>query len=162
MPIAKSTGREARTLTVGNKSFVVPANTMLIPNHVAIHTHPRYWGHDCLVWRPSRWIQSGKVTDVATKNSLDDESIVMPHKGSFIAWSEGIRNCPGKKFSQIEFVATMAGLFKDWCVDPEPEGAETLDMARKRVMHMAENDTGQVLLLQLLHPERAALVWRRR
>jgi hypothetical protein len=56
----------------------------------------------------------------------------------------------------------MAGLFKDWCVDPVPEGAEKLDMARKRVMHMAETDTGQVLLLQLLHPERAALVWRRR
>ncbi|KAL2038881.1 hypothetical protein N7G274_008403 [Stereocaulon virgatum] len=162
VPIAKSTGREPRTLTVGNKSFVIPANTMLIPNHVAIHTHPRYWGHDCLVWRPSRWIQSGKGTNVATKSNLDNESIVMPHKGSFIAWSEGIRNCPGKKFSQIEFVATMAGLFKDWGVDPVPEGAENLDMARKRVMHMAETDTGQVLLLQLLHPERAALAWRRR
>ena len=99
-------------------------------------------------------------TKEATKNSLDDESFVQPHKGSFVAWSEGIRNCPGKKFSQVEFVATMAGLFKDWCVDPVPEASEDLDMARMRVMRMVEKNTQQVLLLQLLHPERAALAWR--
>lgn len=147
---------------MGNKTFVIPANTMLIPNHVAVHTHPRYWGHDCLEWHPSRWIQSKKSTSGDPKNSIDDESMVIPYKGSFIAWSEGIRNCPGKKFSQVEFVATMAGLFKDWYVEPVIEGVEDLDMARKRVMRMVEHDTGQVLLLQLLHPERAALSWKRR
>ncbi|KAL2049437.1 hypothetical protein ABVK25_010341 [Lepraria finkii] len=162
VPIAKSTGKEPRTLTVGNKTFVIPANTMLIPNHVAVHTHPRYWGHDRLEWHPSRWIQSKKSTSGDPKNSIDDESMVIPYKGSFIAWSEGIRNCPGKKFSQVEFVATMAGLFKDWYVEPVIEGLEDLDMARKRVMRMVEHDTGQVLLLQLLHPERAALSWKRR
>ena len=87
---------------------------------------------------------------------------MVPHKGSFIAWSEGIRNCPGKKFSQVEFVAAMAGIFRDWQVDAVTEGSETPEMARMRVMNMVENDTGQVLLLQLLHPERAALTWKRR
>ena len=87
---------------------------------------------------------------------------MVPPKGSFIAWSEGIRNCPGKRFSQVEFVAAMAGLFRDWRVDPVTEGFETPEMARRRVMDLVENDTGQVLLLQLLHPERAALTWRRR
>ncbi len=93
---------------------------------------------------------------------MKHETFVIPHKGSFIAWSEGIRNCPGKKFSQVEFVAAMAGLFRDWRVDPLSEGSETPEMARKRVMDIVENDTGQVLLLQLLHPERAALAWKRR
>jgi Cytochrome P450 len=93
---------------------------------------------------------------------MDVETITTPHTGSFIAWSEGIRNCPGKKFSQVELVAAMVGLFRDWRVDPIPEGIEDLDTARRRVMRMVEDDTGQVLLLQMLHPERAALVWKRR
>ena len=38
----------------GQKDHRDPTNTMLIPKHVAVHTHPRYWGHDCLDWRPSR------------------------------------------------------------------------------------------------------------
>ena len=62
----------------------------------------------------------------------------------------------------MEFVAAMAGIFRDWQVDPVTEGSETREMARTRVMNMVENDTGQVLLLQLLHPERAALTWKRR
>ncbi|KAL8837432.1 MAG: hypothetical protein Q9170_002516 [Blastenia crenularia] len=167
VPIAKSTGQEARVLQVGAKTIIVPANTMLIPSHVAIHTHPKYWGHDCLEWRPSRWIESTtsavKSPSTQTSKVLGTESLVLPQKGSFIAWSEGLRNCPGKKFSQVEFVATMAGLFREWRVDPILEGGEVhLNVARKRIMNMVENDTGQVLLLQLLHPERAALAWKHR
>lgn len=90
------------------------------------------------------------------------DSITAPHKESFIAWSEGIRNCPGKKSSLAEYVTAMAGLFRDWRVDPVPEGTEDLDTARRGVMHMVEEDTGQVLLWQMSHPERAALVWKRR
>jgi len=128
---------------------------MVIPSHVTIHTHPRYWGPDSLEWRPSRWIES-KI------GSQEEETITTPAKGSFIAWSEGIRNCPGKKFSQVEFVAAIATLFHGWRVDPVPESSESIVMARKRVMATVENETGQVLLLQLLHPEKAALTWSRR
>jgi len=88
--------------------------------------------------------------------------MIRPVKGSFIAWSEGIRNCPGKKFSQVEFVAAMATLFHEWRVDPVPEASESMEMARKRVTATVENETGQVLLLQLLHPEKAVLTWTRR
>lgn len=135
---------------------------MLIPSHVAVHTHPRYWGSDCLEWRPSRWIESRRSVASDSETIFSHESLIAPRKGSFIAWSEGIRNCPGKKFSQVEFVASMAGLFREWRVDPVAEGSESPTMARQRVMKMAETDTGQVLLLQLLHPERAALTWSRR
>jgi len=88
--------------------------------------------------------------------------MIRPVKGSFIAWSENIRNCPGKKFSQVEFVAAMATLFHEWRVDPVPEASESMEMARKRVTATVENETGQVLLLQLLHPEKAVLTWTRR
>ena len=62
----------------------------------------------------------------------------------------------------MEFVAAMAGILRDWRVEPVPERLESPKMARERVMDIVENDTGQVLLLQLLHPERAALTCKRR
>jgi cytochrome P450 len=156
VPIAKSTGSgpDFKTLVVEGKSIAIPPNTLVIPNHVAIHTHPRYWGDDHMEWNPSRWINSAGL--------IEDETMVTPKKGAFIAWSEGLRNCPGKKFSQVEFVATMAGLFRDWSVEAVPLDGETQEMAMKRVRKLVEEDTGQVLLLQMLHPERAPLVWKRR
>ncbi|PQE28551.1 cytochrome P450 protein [Rutstroemia sp. NJR-2017a WRK4] len=156
VPIAKSTGSgpDFKTLVAGGKSIEIPPNTILIPNHVAVHTHPRYWGDDNMEWKPTRWINSA--------GSIEDETMVIPKKGAFIAWSEGVRNCPGKKFSQVEVVATMAGLFRDWRVEAVPLEGETQEMAENRVMKLVEEDTGQVLLLQMLHPERAPLVWKRR
>jgi cytochrome P450 len=157
VPIAKSTGKQAQLLRVGERNITVPANTLVIPNHIALHTHPKYWGGDSLEWRPSRWIASN-----ASDEPFKYESVISPQRGSFIAWSEGVRVCPGKKFSQVEFVASKAGLFRDWRVEPVPEKGGGLTMARKRVTELVEKDTEQVLLLQMLHPEKALLVWKKR
>ena len=162
MPIAKSTGQEARRLDIGDKEIIIPAGTMLIPSHVAVHTHPRYWGDDSLNWRPSRWLKAGN-RELDNKGApSEEETLITPRKGSFIACSEGIRNCPGKKFSQVEFVAAMATLFYQWRVDPVPQEGEDMHMARKRIMKLVEEETGQVLLLQMLRPERAVLKWTQR
>ena len=56
-------------------------------------------------------------------------------------------------------MATMASLFCDSRVDPQVEEGEDLNGARARVKRTLENDIGQVLLLQMLHPERVALKW---
>ena len=56
----------------------------------------------------------------------------------------------------------MAGLFREWRVEPRLERGEDERMARKRVMRLVESESGHVLLLQMLHPEKAALAWRRR
>ena len=162
MPIAKSTGSDSRILAVGNKTIVIPANALVFPSETAVHTHPRYWGDDCLEWRPSRWIDIISSSGNVFGNILDNEYLLTPHKGSFIGWSEGVRNCPGKKFWQVEFVGAMVSLFRDWRVEPVPEAAENLTEARKRVMDVVQNDTGLVLLLQLLRPERVALTWKQR
>ena len=55
----------------------------------------------------------------------------------------------------------MAVLFQEWRVDPVPEIHDSMHAARKRVRTIVENETGQVLLLQLLHPEKAVLSWSR-
>lgn len=83
-------------------------------------------------------------------------------RGAFLGWSEGIRDCPGKRFSQVEFVALLVGLFRQWRVEPariRPD--ESIESARQRVLDLIREDSGWVLLLQMLHPERAPLVWKK-
>ncbi|KAI1102495.1 hypothetical protein F4804DRAFT_334249 [Jackrogersella minutella] len=135
---------------------------MVAPSYGSVQTDPRTWGPDSLAWKPSRWIQpaGGSEADVVSKPGEDDFN--MPVRGAFIGWSDGVRDCPGRKFSQVEFVATMASLFLDWRVDPVVSKDETLERARQRVEDLIKADSGSVLLLRMLHPERAPLVWKRR
>ncbi|KAH7329695.1 cytochrome P450 [Stachybotrys elegans] len=152
VPVAKWTGPSTQTLKVNNKTITIPPETMVIPSYAAIHTHPRFWSPDPLVWKPSRWIVS----------SQGKEELLVPDRGTFIPWSEGERSCPGKKFSQVEVVATLAVILRSWKVEPVRQSQESIEDARRRVLQQIETDSAQVLLLQMLHPERAPLVWRRR
>ncbi|KAI1809002.1 hypothetical protein GGS20DRAFT_599454 [Poronia punctata] len=117
------------------------------------HLHLKIWGDDSLEWKPSRWIRDDDI------GKPGGEKFNYGIRGAFVGWSEGIRDCPGKKFSQVEFTATMAVLFRNSRVRPVVKDGETDAMARSRVMELIENDSGAVLLLQLLHPERAPLEW---
>ena len=76
------------------------------------------------------------------------EKLLTPRKGTFIAWSEGLQNCPGKKFAQVEFVATMARLFKDHRAEAVPdEGVvESAAEARERVMRVVRDSDVELLL----------------
>ncbi|KAK7966424.1 uncharacterized protein PG986_000701 [Apiospora aurea] len=164
VPAIKWTGDQSTTLTVADKTYDMPPKTIILPSCGSLHTDPKYWGPDSLEWRPSRWIKSGSDSATATnEKKLGDEEIDMNQRGVFLGWSEGARDCPGKKFSQVEFVALMVGLFRQWRVDPvvSKEEGETIEAARKRVMGLIREDSGWVLLLQMFHPERAPLVWRK-
>lgn len=155
VPVAKWTAQGTASLEVNGKTFIVPPNTMAIPSYATVHTEPKYWGTDSLTWRPSRWIQAA--------GAPGKEELITPQKGTFLGWSEGARDCPARKFSQVEFVAAVATLLRDWRVDPVPlDGGESLESARNRVLDLIKNDSGPVLLLQMLHPERASLTWTKR
>ncbi|KAL8955419.1 MAG: hypothetical protein Q9183_006656, partial [Haloplaca sp. 2 TL-2023] len=151
--VPKYSGPHPRSLTVGNKDITIPSDTLVVPNLQALHTHPRYWSNDSLTWRPSRWIQNTHdpvPADLSLR--LAQETLLAPRKGSFIAWSEGARNCPGKKFARVEFVATMAALFKNHRAQPVTKANEGLDEARKRVLSVVK-DSNVELLLQMRRPE---------
>lgn len=92
---------------------------------------------------------------------MDREVLYTPPKGAYLPWSDGPRGCPGKKFAHVETVGALAGLFRDHRVEPVPEDGEDMGMARKRTMDVV-NDSGMVLLLQMLKPERAGLRWVKR
>jgi cytochrome P450 len=155
VPVAKWTGSEYRTLNVSGKAITIPPETMVLPSYAALHTHPRFWGSDSLRWRPSRWITTASSAEGVK------ERLMVPERGSFIGWSEGERSCPGKKFTQVETVATLATIFQRWRVEPAKRRGESIEGARARVLHQIQNDSHVVLLLQMLHPERAPLVWKR-
>lgn len=137
--------------------MTVPPHTRVILNLNALHRHPQYWGDDGLEWKPSRWIQ----TTPGDGSVHDREQIVMPDHGAYLAWGEGNRSCPGKKFSQVEHVAVMLSMFRDHYVAPMRRDGETHEAARQRAVDTLE-DTGMLLLLQMLHPEKTPLEWRKR
>lgn len=86
---------------------------------------------------------------------------MVPEKGTFTAWSEGAHSCPGKRFAQVEFVATMAALFRNHRVQPVTRKGETLDEARNRVLNVVK-DSSVELLLQMRIPHSVAVTWSRR
>ncbi|KAK1831007.1 putative cytochrome P450 [Podospora conica] len=140
-------------LVVGGKTVVIPPRTLIIPAWASVQTDPRFWGEDALQWRPQRWVK---------ETAEGGEEWVEARPGTFLSWSHGVRDCPGRKFSQVEFVATLAVLLKEWWIDPVVQEGEDLDGARARVLKLIETDSGAILLLQMLHPERAPLVLKRR
>jgi cytochrome P450 len=91
----------------------------------------------------------------------DREQIVMPSHGAYMPWGEGNRSCPGKKFSQVEHVAVMVAMFCEHCVAPMRHDGESQQAARERAVATVK-DTGMLLLLQMLHPEKTPLVWQKR
>lgn len=165
VPVLKWSPDKAQTITIGEKEIHLPAGSMICPSYGAVQTDPRYWGTYSLAWQPSRWIKGTPSSpfDPPPRNPPPpgEEEFQQPRRGSFLGWGEGMRDCPGKKFSQVEFVATLAVLFRDSRVDPVTKPGESMDAARERVADMIKNDSGPVLLLQLLHPERTPLRWRK-
>jgi cytochrome P450 len=162
VPVTKWTKDKTQILNVGDKTLTLPPNTMMCFAYSSLQSDPRWWGDDSLIWRPSRFIKPVKQKLGEQENTLDDEEFAQPRRGSFIGWSEGARECPGRKFSQVEFVATMATIFRDWRVDPVAFDGETIEAARERVLELIKTDSAMVLLLQMLHPEKAPLVWSKR
>ncbi|KAH7000343.1 cytochrome P450 monooxygenase-like protein [Ilyonectria destructans] len=143
--------RPAQLPLSDGRTVTLPADTPLCLNINGLHAHPKYWGSDAEQWRPSRWI---------TTDEKGEEQLIVPEKGSFIAWSDGMRGCPGKKFAHVEHVAAMAELFRDHRVSPVLEEGETAEEANARIENVAR-DAAAVLNVQMKHPERARVVWNR-
>ena len=89
---------------------------------------------------------------------LAREYLLTPTKGAYVPWSDGARVCPGKRFGQVEFVASMVALFRKHRVEVMPENGESKEEARKRELEVVW-DSRLTLLLQMRHPERVALRW---
>lgn len=146
-----ATGR-GQSLRIGDRDLFVPKDVYVSTNFFGIHSDPRFWGPTNLEWKPERWVVKDPETGV--------ESIRTPTGATFLGWSYGPRVCPGRKFSQVEFVAVLATLLhkfrlKPWAI-PE-RGLESEDDARKALMD-AVNASKFSLTTKMASPEKAGLV----
>ena len=153
--IPKHTSTRPQSLSIDNKQYTVPPNTLIFLNTIALHTLPRYWGSDSLLWRPTRWISSSPSTPIG------NETLQEPAKGTYIPWAEGHRVCPGRKFSQVEFVAVVAVLFGRYKVYPVLLEGESSENAKERILKTIEKSHVEITL-QMKNPRSVALKWTRR
>jgi cytochrome P450 len=138
-----------QTLEIAGKHYDIPANYMLTLNLVSLHCSEKNWGSDAHSWRPSRFIES-------------DELVMPASAGTFLPWVNGPRGCPGKKFAQVEFVATLATCLQKHRSHAVAEDGETREQTEKRVVEvicdseMAANPT-----LKMKHPEKVRVRWEK-
>lgn len=132
-------------------------------------------------FKPERWIldPSAKplveqTKDDALQKDADDvgvntdadtaASLFRPAKGAYIPFSEGFRACLGRRFAQVEILATLAVILQkysvelavdDWAGDEEIErmnGSEKRDVwvkARSRAEKYMNEGMGTIITIQL-------------
>ena len=154
MALPKLIAQPSVTLKVkDDKTLKIDNSIMVEPSLWAVHTHTRYWSPDPLSWRPSRWINKGG-------KKLGQEEFFVPRRGTYLPWSDGPQNCPGKKFAQVEFVAVVAKLLQGHRVRLADgwSSSNDIEAARKKILAVCE-DSEHGLLLRMKRADSVRLVW---
>lgn len=150
-------------LKIGGKTYSIPPQTLLLFNMHAAQSDPGYWGDDSLEFRPSRWIQTSPITagdNEADIPLFDREVLLKPLRTVYMSWLDGSHVCPGRKFSQVEYVGLMVGLLGGHYVEPARETlGEDIEHARQRTKDCLA-DSGTKLVFEMLRPETVPLVWK--
>ncbi|SPO01746.1 related to cytochrome P450 3A7 [Cephalotrichum gorgonifer] len=133
-----------QTLTVDGVAHIIPENTFVAVNLGGLHTSSTSWGSNALEWLPSRWI---------TEDETGSEVFAPTPRGAFLPWAAGPRVCPGKKFSQVEFVAVLACLLKEYRVEPVAGEGVSDEDAASRLMGEAMLSSFN-FLLKVKNPEK--------
>lgn len=144
-------GPYGQELIIDGRCVRIPPNTMVAPNVIGSCTLPEHWGDDHLDWKPRRWIQEPSASEVRNAgDALQAENVAQPPKGkeSFFPWSAGARVCPGKKFSQVEFVAIISRLLSTHRIEVVPRQGEAAEEARRRCLEVV-NDSETRITLQM-------------
>jgi cytochrome P450 len=113
-------------ITYRGHNIDIPAGTVILYDMVAPHYDPGLWGSDATSFRPSRWLMPPgyKAPAKSVNHCRDQPDMVCPPRGAFVAFSEGYRNCLGKKFAQVGFCTLFAALLRTHSVELVPLGDE--------------------------------------
>jgi len=139
----------------------------IIASATAVQRSRQHYGASAAEFSPERWDASNESSYLAKNrgqqglmaSGLDYPTIHRPARGSFLAFSDGRRQCLGKKFAQVLFTATMAIVLRSWEVDLVLEKGETRGMAENRARRALE---GSWAATTLQVREDVGLVLRRR
>lgn len=110
--------------TYKGHSFDIPANTEVLYDIVGAQYDERIWGPDASTFRPSRWLMpEGYEAPPKTINHCRDQpNMLCPARGAFLAFSEGPRNCVGKKFAEVGVCTLLATLLRTHSIELVPLG----------------------------------------
>lgn len=161
---------EGQDLRVDGRTIFLPKGSEIHMSNLAVHMLPEYWGADSEEFRPTRWIRSTLTSSDSAYSSdsefkirttgevLDSEEVAPPPiaKESFFPWSLGARNCPGKKFAQVEFVAVMSYVLRLYRVEAIPLEGETPEDTRRRIWDWTQESKAEVTI-NFREPEKYAL-----
>jgi cytochrome P450 len=120
--IPKSTGTTPQLLTLDGRSYTIPPDTLILINNSATHRNPKYWPETIRKssetapfpvsnWDPWRWLKDG-----------NRQGLLKPEPGSYIPFSEGARQCIGKRFAQVELCAILSQVLKRGSIQLAVEG----------------------------------------
>ncbi|KAF2252133.1 putative cytochrome P450 [Trematosphaeria pertusa] len=108
----------------GPTTVTVDPGTLVGGNFYGAHLSSR-WGPDAETFDPKRFVSI---------SSAGEERVAVPEGPMYCPWIFGTRVCPGKKFSQVEFVALIAQIMSEWKIDVLRLEGEDEQVARGRLM----------------------------
>lgn len=98
--------------------------------------------------------------DSAAVPLLGREALLKPLRTVYMSWLDASHVCPGRKFSQVEYVGLIVSLLGTHYVEPARESPEEdIEHARRRTKDCLAN-SGTKLVFEMLRPETVPLVWR--
>lgn len=122
-----------QSFKIGDRTHVIPSNTLIIVNTSATHQHPKYWpqprrsqaspstSNPVASFNPQYWLGP---RDAYPQGVSQPEGFLRPHPGSYVPFSDGSRGCLGKKFALVELCALVARIFSEYSVELVAEGDE--------------------------------------
>lgn len=161
--IPKCTESTPQSLTINDRNYTIPANTLIMINTSATHRNPKYWPatvstaedgppYPVSSFNPSHWLQSSQTRGA-------QETPFTPQPGSYIPFADGPRACIGKRFAQAQFCAVIATIFKDYSIElavdssgPSPnqiEGRSRWESARRRAEQKLSTGVGFLASLKM-------------
>ncbi|KAI5462569.1 cytochrome P450 [Mariannaea sp. PMI_226] len=137
----KVTQDQDQAVTVDGQKHVFPKGTQISLVAVSVHRNPRYWPSqpskiykgkdDVNDWVPERWFRKSQDNtgkgDTKTEQDSDESGdpeeqvtsaqLFHPERGSYIPFSDGPRSCLGRRTAQVEIIAALAVLFRDYSLE---------------------------------------------
>jgi cytochrome P450 len=130
---------------------------------------------DLASWKPERWLLDSGATppasslikqkphnpdsnnsdeDIGGPQAQNDNSshLFTPERGAFIPFSEGYRACIGRRFAQIEVLAVLAAIFREYSVELDLDAyasqehlAAANEASRRRTWERARDNAEDLL-----------------
>ncbi|CAH0560968.1 unnamed protein product [Brassicogethes aeneus] len=116
-PVIPLIGR-TNTVDIDLGDKIIPANTNIALNYMALHRHPKYYT-DPLVFNPNRFLP---------------EEIAKRPPYTFLPFSAGPRNCIGMKYALMVMKTSIANIVRNFHLTTSHKSFEEIDVESSAVM----------------------------